>query len=153
MKRKRLSDPRQQRYESTLPDRKDPTEMLVGPLRAFKPRDLRGLESYKIDTLPEDTWLAVFEGPGYRDVDRCVIKSAAQAVVRMFQTAYPRMDVIWLKYEKLEPKLIPTKQRQSFKTKDWHKQVRGRRVRSEVYAEADRNERKVKPSVQSKRRA
>lgn len=111
MARKRLKQverPTRKRLKSTdelieeaisTPSRPDPNLIKVGPKHAFKPWELRKLTGYGVEKVYENTWLVVFSGPGYIDMDRCATRTMAQLRVSMFILRYPSVKVEWLKGE------------------------------------------------------
>jgi len=74
-----------------LIDRGPVTHITVGPLNKFKVDDLIDHEQYA-----GSFFIVVFSGDGYRDVDRCGPKFCADACVRHFKVAYPKVKVTWL---------------------------------------------------------
>jgi len=76
-----------------LLDRGPTTRLVVGPINKFSADDIEGLidrEQYA-----SSFFIVVFSGDGYRDVDRCGPKFCADACVRHFKVAYPKVQITW----------------------------------------------------------
>ena len=94
MRRRQLKKPARKRLRQPVPDRADPTKLIVGPMKAFSGEQLSGLRVASYD----NDWLVLFSGPGYEDFDKCCLKTTAEACVKVFVNAYPDVEVSWLKY-------------------------------------------------------
>ena len=119
----------------SVPDRKPPTNMMVGPRSAFNGKNLTDLPG--INRVADNAWIAVFVGRGYKDMDVGVTKSNMEHMVQTFLGAYPDMEVVWLETKrkakapaaKQVPPVIAKKAKREFSRKDWHKATKGRAYR------------------------
>lgn len=121
----------------STPDRKPPTHMWVGPRSAFNGAKLADLPG--LNRVHDNTWIAVFVGRGYKDMDVGTTKSIMSQMVQTFVSSYPDMEVAWLEVKKKEkapklsaikaPPVVKPKAKRTFSRKEWHKATKGRQYR------------------------
>lgn len=120
-----------------LPDRKDPTHIIIGNIKAFNKLDPDPLgpklrERMTRMNLQVNLLIFFFKGPGYRDFSLGLTKETDAAWVRLMQIRYPKIKVEYLKSAPMPAPALArypkTKTKKQFDTKAFRKKARERKA-------------------------